>query len=96
MGIRDIVKTQGSAHVITGPLFLSREIDGKRFVTYQVIGTNEVAVPTHFFKVIQTSKETVAYVIPNQEDTKDLDAYRFPIEELEKISGIQFYRENVG
>ena len=37
---------------------LSSESDGKRYVRYQVIGKNEVAVPTHFYKVI--AKEKVA------------------------------------
>ena len=91
--IREIVKEEGSADVISGPLFLSSEKEGKRFVTYEVIGSNEVAVPTHFFKVIQTSKGMWAYVIPNQEETRDLESYRFPIDRLEKISGIKFHQE---
>ena len=40
------------AVVITGPLYLPRKgDDGKLYVTYEVIGGNQVAVPTHFFKV---------------------------------------------
>ena len=93
--IREIVKKEGSADVISGPLFLSSEKEGKRFVTYEVIGANEVAVPTHFFKVIKTPKGTWAYVIPNQEETRDFESYRFPIDRLEKISGIKFHRERV-
>jgi endonuclease G len=41
------------------------------YVRYQVIGTNSVAVPTHFFKVIvaETDEQKLdmeAYVMPNQ------------------------------
>jgi endonuclease G len=41
------------------------------YVTYQVIGANSVAVPTHFFKVIVAEAadqklDMEAYVMPNQ------------------------------
>lgn len=90
--IRELVRTEGPLDVVTGPLFLSHEENGKRFVTYQVIGESEVAVPTHFFKVIQTSKETLAYVIPNEPVTGELESFRFSVGSLEKISGIRFTR----
>ena len=45
--------------------------DGKNYVKYQVIGTNNVAVPTHFFKVMvgeldNQLLEMEAYVLPNE------------------------------
>lgn len=48
-----------------------RDSDGKMYVRYEVIGTNSVAVPTHFFKVIvaETADQKYdmeAYVMPNQ------------------------------
>ncbi|MCP5503785.1 MAG: DNA/RNA non-specific endonuclease [Chlamydiales bacterium] len=88
--LRSLVKTHGPLEVVSGPLFLSHEEEGKKFVTYQVIGENEVAVPTHFFKVILSKEEVWAYVIPNQPIKGSLEDYRFPIEKLEKISGICF------
>ncbi len=86
--LRTLVKTKGPLQVITGPLFLSYEKEGKRFVTYQVIGNNEVAVPTHFFKVILSQDETWAYVIPNAPVSGEFESYRFSAEEIEKISGV--------
>ncbi|WP_194848184.1 DNA/RNA non-specific endonuclease [Candidatus Neptunochlamydia vexilliferae] len=86
--LRTLVKTAGSLQVVTGPLFLSHEKEGKKFVTYQVIGNNEVAVPTHFFKVIFSEEETRAYVIPNAPVSGEFESYRFPVEKIEKISGI--------
>ncbi|QVL57993.1 MAG: DNA/RNA non-specific endonuclease [Simkaniaceae bacterium] len=88
--LRTLVKTHGPLEVVTGPLFLSYEEKGKKFVTYQVIGDSEVAVPTHFFKVVLSKNKVWAYVIPNQPETGDLEEYRFPIDKLEKISGIRF------
>ena len=88
--IRTLVKKKGSLKVVSGPLFLSYEDRGQRFITYQVIGENEVAVPTHFFKVVQSDSETWAYVIPNRSIIGTLDSFRFPIKKLEKISGIRF------
>lgn len=92
--------------VITGPLFLPHdEGDGKRYVSYQVIGENNVAVPTHFFKAIfypeKDSKnlkfgeftiKSEIYVVPNQNlnEDKPLDSFRTSFEDLEKISGIVF------
>lgn len=88
--LRSLVRTHGPLEVLSGPLFLSHEEGGKKFVTYQVIGDNEVAVPTHFFKVVLSKEEVWAYVIPNQPIKGSLEDYRFPIGKLEKISGISF------
>lgn len=63
-------QTSDEVKVITGPLYLpQQDEDGKRFVKYQLIGDNDVAVPTHFFRVISSRKgekiDTQAYIIPN-------------------------------
>lgn len=37
----------------TGPLYLAKtEANGKNYVKYEVIGNAQIAVPTHFFKVL--------------------------------------------
>jgi len=79
--------------ITTGPLFLSTlAANGKRYVTYQVIGKNEVAVPTHFFKVIETPEKKWAYVVPNEPTTGRLSQYLVSIQALEKISGLRLSR----
>lgn len=90
--LRSLVKTHGPLEIVSGPLFLSHEEKGKKFVTYQVIGENEVAVPTHFFKVVLAKEGVWAYVVPNEPVKGDLESFRMPIEKLEKISGIAFNR----
>ena len=60
-----------------------KEDDGKTYVKYQVIGSNTVAVPTHFFKIIvgETDSNILdmeAYVMPNQpiEDNTPLTVFQ--------------------
>lgn len=48
-----------------------KEADGKKYIKYEVIGSHDVAVPTHFFKVVvlETSDRKLlleAYVMPNE------------------------------
>ncbi len=87
--------------VITGPLYLPHEeTDGKKYVTYQVIGENNIAVPTHFFKAIfyavansngtDFSVSSEIYVIPNKnlDESVPLESFKTSLENLEKISGI--------
>lgn len=73
-------------------LFCSRkENDGKLYVKYQVIGTNQVAVPTHFFKVLvgETPEglyEMEAYVMPNQVISDQTPIHVFQVWNLKPIT----------
>lgn len=63
-----------------------KEADGKKYVRYEVIGANHVAVPTHFYKVVvgetQDSKlEMEAFVMPNA-----------PIDDKTPLTNFQVYR----
>jgi len=72
--------------------------DGEKYVTYEVIGDNNVAVPTHFFKVITlekgSSKEQRAYIMPNKQIHKDtpLSNFQTTIQKVEKVAGIIFQK----
>ncbi len=93
--VRDLTKDYANVYVVTGPLYLpSVEADGKRYIKYQVIGPNDVAVPTHFFKVItledwQGIQERRAYILPNQEiaSKASLDQFKTTIQKVEKLAG---------
>lgn len=71
MHVRQLARKYKNVYVCTGPLYLPRlENDGKKYVKYQVIGPNHVAVPTHFFKVVVGETENAeldleSYVMPN-------------------------------
>lgn len=96
--VRVLAQRHGIVEVVTGPLFLSEQNpkDGKRYVTYQVIGDNEVAVPTHFFKAIQYNSSTDAYILPNKciPSTTPLGQFKSTIQKIEKASGIKFSQIN--
>ena len=84
--------------MVTGPLFLPYyEEDGRRYFRYEVIGNNNVAVPTHCFKVIAVevdsgSLQRKAWVIPNADELEDLplDGCEVSVEGLERVSGFKF------
>ena len=95
--IREMTKSYSKVYVITGPLFLPEtEKDGKKYVRYQVIGENNVAVPTHYFKVIYGKKDqsvaTEAYIIPNRpiDNNTPLNSFAVTLEKVEKAAGLIF------
>ncbi len=95
-----------SVLVVTGPLYFPHEqADGEKYVTYKVIGKDNIAVPTHFFQAVfypakTSDKEneenwTVAseiYVIPNKDISSEtpLESFKVDLEELERVSGVVF------
>ncbi|XP_075434742.1 endonuclease G, mitochondrial [Ascaphus truei] len=95
---RGLTKSNTNVYLCTGPLFLPRmEADGKMYVKYQVIGKNNVAVPTHFFKVVVLEKysgeiELRSYVMPNSPVDEKIPLERFlvPIESIERAAGLLF------
>ncbi|MCJ1426629.1 nuclease [Sticta canariensis] len=91
-----------SVRIVTGPLYLPRKNseDGKWHVSYEVIGNPpNVAVPTHFYKVIFAEDGTTggnvalgAFVLPNARiaNDKPLRDFEVPIEAIERASGLAF------
>ncbi|KAI4722024.1 hypothetical protein E4T48_01675 [Aureobasidium sp. EXF-10727] len=90
-----------SVRIVTGPLYLpKKEADGKWRVSYEVIGNPpNVAVPTHFYKVIFAEDGKVggsvslgAFVLPNAKiaNDKPLQDFEVPLEAVERASGLEF------
>jgi endonuclease G len=92
-----------SVRVVTGPLYLPRrEPDGKWRVSYEVVGSPpNVAVPTHFYKVIFAEDGTGvaggpvavgAFVLPNAPiaNGRSLKAFEVPLDIVERASGLEF------
>lgn len=95
--VRDLTKSYQTVEVFTGPLYLPKEeADGHKWVKYQVIGENDVAVPTHFFKVLflesKGKRDTVAYILPNEPiaSNTSLDQFKTTVKKVEKCAGILF------
>jgi endonuclease G len=98
---RRLTKSYPSVRVVTGPLYLpKKEADGKWRVSYEVIGSPpNVAVPTHFYKVIfaedgRTGGNVAlgAFVLPNAviASSKPLTDFEVPVEVVERASGLEF------
>ncbi|KAL4878929.1 hypothetical protein BJY04DRAFT_194931 [Aspergillus karnatakaensis] len=100
---RNLTKKYPSVRIVTGPLYLPhRDADGKWRVNYEVIGTPpNVAVPTHFYKVVYAEEgpgsaagkvALGAFVLPNAKipNDKRLAEFEVPIEALERASGLEF------
>lgn len=95
---RALSRKHGSSYVLTGPLYLPTVVGSEKFVKYKLIGDNNVAVPTHFFKVIvaQTQKGGFileSYVMPNEEIRDDIpiSSYLVPKSSVEKGAGFLIF-----
>jgi len=98
--VRSTTKIYKNVYVCTGPLYLPKRdpVDDKNYVKYQVIGTNNVAVPTHFFKVLvgeldNQQLEMEAYVLPNEviNDNVALATFQVPPDAVERAAGLLFF-----
>ncbi|KAK9474307.1 uncharacterized protein V1510DRAFT_444164 [Dipodascopsis tothii] len=101
---RNLVKDYNSVRIVTGPLYLPRKYpDGKWRVSYEVIGNPpNVAVPTHFFKLIVAERPTKnpasdavavsAFVLPNEHipNTTELKSFQVPVDAIERSTGVNF------
>ena len=79
-------KRQGDLYIVTGPIFYN----GVR----NTIGRNKVAVPDAFFKVVLADRSratAIGFVYPNKPGHKDMTAYIKSVDEIEKITGIDFF-----
>ena len=97
---RDLTHQYPHVYVITGPLYLPYQEGKRRFIKYQVIGSNDVAVPSHFYKVImledeEGKREVQAYILPNAiiPSNTPLDTFRTTAKSVEKAAGILFFSQ---
>lgn len=99
---RGLTKVYRNVYVCTGPLYLPKvdPEDGKSYVRFQVIGQNNVAVPTHFFKVVvgegeDRSLEMEAYVLPNEKipDHVPIHTFQVPPDSIERAAGLLFFNK---
>lgn len=97
--VRHLTKVYKDVYVCTGPLYLPKvEANGKKYVRYEVIGTNHVAVPTHFYKIVvgethDSKLEMEAFVMPNApiDDNAPLTNFQVPPESIERAAGLLFF-----
>jgi len=85
--VRNWAQRDSAIIIITGPILRSEK--PKR------IGVSRVAVPEEFFKVILSpySKKPngVGFIMPNRKENKALWTYAVTIDDIESITGINFF-----
>jgi endonuclease G len=94
--IHKLAEKLGEVWVITGPAFVDDNDDG--VIEYFVIGTNQVAVPTHYFKIVVAKSQTdadklqcMAFLIPNEAiDEHEFEEFLVSVDEIEKLTGFDF------
>ncbi|XP_025317056.1 nuclease EXOG, mitochondrial isoform X2 [Canis lupus baileyi] len=102
MYCRELTERFEDVWIVSGPLTLPQTgSDGKKTVSYQVIGEDNVAVPSHLYKVIlarrsPTSAEPLAlgaFVVPNEAIgfQPQLNEFQVSLQDLEKLSGLVFF-----
>lgn len=99
--VRDLTKEYQHVYVVTGPLYLPYNEGKRRFVKYQVIGANDVGVPSHFFKVIaledrRGEREIRAYVLPNTfiPSSTPLENFKTTAQKVEKAAGLILFNQS--
>lgn len=91
-------KNYDHLYVVSGTLFLPIYFDnGERIVQYSVIGENDIAVPTHFYKVvlIENSGDIAmkAFVVPNEMLSTNIPLKEFEVsvKDVEQMTGLTFF-----
>ena len=84
---RDWANTYGEIYIVCGPLVSDK---------YQTIGTNnKIAIPNAFYKVFLRKKgdlwTTIGFVMPNQACNQPLMTYMLSVDDVEQMSGIDFF-----
>lgn len=108
---RRLTGSFADVYVFTIPLYLPhRDPDGKWRVTHEVIGNPpNISVPTHFAKVVLTSRpsspstpnvfeiSTGAFVLPNAiiPDEAPLESFVVPVETVERAAGLTLFSDAI-
>lgn len=75
-------------YITTGPVFYED-------VTKKTIGQNKVRVPDAFYKALlvykNKDKKAIGFLLPNEKGNKPLSSYTLSIDNLEKITGLDFF-----
>ena len=86
MDCRRWAKQYGDIYIVCGPVFMNRE--------HETIGPNGVFVPEAFFKVIlclQGKPKAIGFVVRNNEGKKKRDQFINTVDDVERITGIDFF-----
>lgn len=86
MDCRRWARKFGDIYIVCGPIFMNRE--------HETIGSNKVMVPEAFFKVIlclNGTPKAIGLIVRNTDGTKKRDLYYNTIDQVERITGMDFF-----
>lgn len=79
--------TEESMCIVTGPVLS----DGP----YKTIGKNKVSVPNYYYKVVLdyvgNEIKAIGFILPNEKCTESLSYYAVTVDEVEKLTGLDFF-----
>lgn len=86
---RKWAKVHNIIYIVCGPIYDSKP---------KTIGKNDVAIPTHFFKVLLRPNkthgyETLGFIFPNEDCDGDIYHYAVSIDEVEQLTGHDFFHQ---
>lgn len=85
--VRDWTYQAGRLYIITGPILVNpiKKI-GKK---------NKITVPSAFYKILldyeHPERKAIAFIIPHEMSERRLEEYMVTVDEVEKITGIDFF-----
>lgn len=86
MDCRRWARRFGDIYIVCGPVFLNSD--------HETIGNNKVLVPEAFFKVIlclNGKPKAIGFIARNTDGTKKHDLYYNSIDQVERITGMDFF-----
>ena len=76
----------GDLYIVCGPILLNKE--------HETIGENQITVPEAFFKVIlrlNPEPAAIGFIVRNNEGKKKKDQFVNTVDEVERITGMDFF-----
>lgn len=86
MDCRNWARKYGDIYIVCGPIFMNRE--------HESIGKNKIPVPEAFFKVVlclNGKPKGLGFIVRNTDGTKKRDLYYNTIDQVERITGLDFF-----
>ena len=84
--VRYFAITERKIVVVTGPI-----LPKEKTIT---IGTNQVTVPTHYYKVIfdlTPPRKMIGFILPNEGSDEPLATFAVTVDAVEKATGLNFF-----
>ena len=86
MKVREWAARDSALIIVTGPVVKAG---------YQTIGSNRIAVPAQFYKIILSlyagKPKCIAFLMNNGNEREPLPSYAVPVDSIEKLTGIDFF-----